>query len=214
MSVPGHCALIKAFVLIIERLGSGLCGQVPRLVYVCIFIFRGGSIDCWCYVVQSTCPILFCLNLLTAAEWDEHCIAKDLYSWVPFSFSIDLCAEFDVRTCVDLIAHEYVGKCSTCSKIDKIRRCNERRMIQEIYKKAHAFHRGSMYNHEGKDQVRALWCMYVCWHGTPSIMICFFLLICTYCWSSYRQRAYKALVTLTTGRGPKFETFDETIAGA
>ena len=60
--------------------------------------------------------------------------------------SHDLCAELCAH--FDLIAHEYVGKCATCYEIDKIRRCNEGRMIQEMCKKAHAIHRGGMFMKE------------------------------------------------------------------
>ena len=42
--LTGCCVLVEAFVLLIELLGGGLCGQGPRLV--CAFlIFRGSNVD-------------------------------------------------------------------------------------------------------------------------------------------------------------------------
>ena len=53
-------------------------------------------------------------------------------------------SDFIGLCCVHLYAG-VTGKCATCYEIDKIRKSNGERIIQEMCKQAHAIHRGGMF---------------------------------------------------------------------
>jgi len=66
-----------------------------------------------------------------------------------------LCKNSFLETWATLYPHcvrrprcDILGKCATCYDIDRIRRCNEGRVIQEMCKQAHAIHRGGMFMRE------------------------------------------------------------------